>query len=217
VLVASDLGVKTVRAGGVHTCADSLNQVLHCWGSNASGQLARNGGNRTTPTQTLSNLPVKALSVGDSHTCIITQQIVPHLAEGTAFCVGLNDRGQLGDGGTTSRDQLQKVGGSAPLFLAISAGQNHTCAIAVGTRIAWCWGDNKFGQLGNGATSTTPQAIPEAVTGQVRFLSITAGTGHTCGISTEGLGYCWGLNDIGQLGDGTVGVNRTKPTVVQSP
>jgi alpha-tubulin suppressor-like RCC1 family protein len=212
VFVTNDLGLVRIRAGGTHTCADSLNQVLYCWGSNDRGQLAISAtGNRNEPTRSPPPAPTKAVSLGSFHTCILTFAN-PAVFEGSAYCAGRNDRGQLGDGTTADKPTLTKVADG--LYSEISAGEDHTCAIAFRTRVVSCWGGNGFGQLGNG--STTPQPTPVPVAGPVRFLTVSAGSGHTCGISTKGLAYCWGHNDTGQLGDGGTG-DRNTPTLVSPP
>ena len=66
---------------------------------------------------------------------------------------------------------------------------------------AYCWGDNYFGQLGNG--STTHSAVPVAVIGGLTFTTVTASGSHTCGLTTTGAAYCWGYNAYGQLGNGS--------------
>jgi Regulator of chromosome condensation (RCC1) repeat len=68
--------------------------------------------------------------------------------------------------------------------------------------LAYCWGVNSRGQLGDG--TTVFRATPVAVAGGLRFLELSAGTGHTCGITRRKDAYCWGDNQLGQLGDGTI-------------
>ena len=89
---------------------------------------------------------------------------------------------------------------------AISAGSTHTCAIAL-DGVAYCWGDNYWGQMGTG--TTTSAAAPGAVGGGLTFATLTAGAWHTCGVTRAGIAYCWGDNAGGQLGDGT-----TTPSLV---
>jgi alpha-tubulin suppressor-like RCC1 family protein len=84
---------------------------------------------------------------------------------------------------------------------SVAAGGRHTCALASGK--ALCWGDDSFGQLGDGRTGKfAPAAV--AVAGDLRFLAVSAGTDHTCAITSGGALYCWGRNDTGQLGDGSL-------------
>jgi serine/threonine protein kinase/alpha-tubulin suppressor-like RCC1 family protein len=134
----------------------------------------------------------RATVAGGTHTCAVT-------GDGTAYCWGGNDNGQLGDGNTTRRSAPGPVDG--PLSLAvISAGVTHTCGVAPdGT--AHCWGSNESGQLGDGTASG--HAEPRPVAGGMRFTSVAAGVSHTCALTAGGQAFCWGGNVNGQLGDGT--------------
>lgn len=98
--------------------------------------------------------------------------------------------------------------GTAPIALA--AGHNHTCFVDANQAL-WCWGENIYGQLGDGthSSSSTPRRIGETSTWQ----SVTAAWDHTCGVRTDGTLWCWGVNWSGQLGDGTE-IERDVPTQV---
>jgi alpha-tubulin suppressor-like RCC1 family protein len=97
--------------------------------------------------------------------------------------------------------------------LALAAGQDHTCALRAGSGI-FCWGSNAFGQLGsNAANEPTPVAVqvtgiatPSTVSSSQGVVAIAAGPHHSCAIRVDGAGgnvFCWGKNDVGQLGSGT--------------
>jgi len=210
--VTTELGPTRISAGANHTCADSLNNVLYCWGANDQGQL----GDATTvsrlfPTASVTVVRAKALSVGATHTCILAQTN-GSVTEGDVYCVGKNDQGQLGNGSTANQTELTKALG--PRLLAISAGENHTCGIAVVTRLMYCWGDNQFGQLGTG--NPADATSPAQVSGGLAFLAVSAGTGHTCGLTVQAEAYCWGRNADGQLGDTTT-KGRPVPVKVARP
>lgn len=99
----------------------------------------------------------------------------------------------------------------APLaFRQISTGLSHTCGVTTGS-LAYCWGRNNAGQLGDG--STTRRLRPTAVAGGLKFLMVTAGAEYTCGVTTDNRAFCWGDNAAGQLGDGST-TQRLKPVVV---
>jgi alpha-tubulin suppressor-like RCC1 family protein len=218
--VSGNLGLRSISAGATHTCADSIIGTIHCWGVNSDGQLGH-GSNDTllTPGRVVGLVIAKTLSLsaGAYHTCVLNQRritlVTLALVEGTAYCAGSNSDGQLGDGTTTSRNELTSVAGDN-VFLSISSGERHTCGITRLNRTLLCWGDNEFGQLGNG--TEIDAASPVVVVGGMRFSSVTAGSGHTCGITTAGAALCWGRNNSGQLGDGTT-ENRFTPTPVISP
>ena len=92
----------------------------------------------------------------------------------------------------------------------MSAGDSHTCGIT-GAGIAYCWGDNSKGQLGDGSVSQ--RLAPVAVGGGHGFGGISAGNWHTCGVTPGLVAYCWGDNQYGALGDGTQ-TNRLLPAKV---
>jgi len=101
-------------------------------------------------------------------------------------------------------------------FAMVSAGSRHTCGVTP-SGVAYCWGDNSSGQLGNG--TTTNSATPVPVSGALSFATVSAGGNHTCGATPDGPGatgrvpYCWGDNSSGQLGNGTM-TNTTTPVPV---
>ena len=100
-------------------------------------------------------------------------------------------------------------------FSQITSNNLHTCALTT-TGQAYCWGINRYGQLGN--NSTTDSRIPVAVqmpAGVARFQSIAAGYYHTCTLTTEGKAYCWGQGGSGQLGNNSTADSST-PLAVSS-
>jgi alpha-tubulin suppressor-like RCC1 family protein len=88
----------------------------------------------------------------------------------------------------------------------------HTCGITTADR-AVCWGRNDYGQLGRGTTSRY-ELIPLEVAGNLAFVQLASGYVHTCGVaSTSRRAYCWGDNEVGQLGNRTK-VNQSVPVAV---
>jgi alpha-tubulin suppressor-like RCC1 family protein len=95
----------------------------------------------------------------------------------------------------------------------INSGRSHSCAIS-SDRDAYCWGSNRNGQLGTDtAKDPCPDLLegrpelcstnPIRVSGGLKYAAISAGAGHTCALTTDGLAYCWGWNGAGQLGSAT--------------
>jgi alpha-tubulin suppressor-like RCC1 family protein len=161
-------------------------------------------------------LSFRQVSAGASHTCGVT-------SDELAYCWGANDGGQLGNGTDIGPEVCQTyyVCGTRPVavvgglrFRQVSAGPSHTCGVTV-EELAYCWGSNGLGQLGDG-TRTDRQA-PTPVAGGLRFRQVSAGSnGYTCGLTTEGQAYCWGENWGGQLGDGTLTYRITPVAVLHT-
>ena len=133
---------------------------------------------------------------GFYHTCALT-------SEGTVMCWGDNEYGQLGDGTRTNRSAPVAVSGLSHVT-ALTAGVYHTCALTDMGKVQ-CWGDNEQGQLGLGdaapVSSTTALTVSAPLSNVV---GLAGGMDHTCAMLSTGGAMCWGNNDDGQLGNGTM-------------
>jgi alpha-tubulin suppressor-like RCC1 family protein len=138
------------------------------------------------------------VGAGYFHTCAIKQ-------DGSLWCWGRNNYGQLGDGTYSGKSTPVQIMSSGVFSVALWL--NHTCAVKIDGSL-WCWGDNGYGQLGDGTNTsrTTPVQITSGVS------SVALGGYHTCAVKIDGSLWCWGDNGYGQLGDGT---NTSKNTPVQ--
>ena len=143
-------------------------------------------------------------SLGGRHSCAVTLQ-------GNVWCWGRNQSGQLGDGNTMVLEQPNpvKVQGVSDA-ISIQVGTSFSCALLASGGIK-CWGDNTFGQLGNGTTTSSATAVD--VSNITAATDLGAGHTHACATLANGTLRCWGRNDFGQLGDGTT-VDRTAPVAV---
>ncbi len=131
---------------------------------------------------------------GGMHSCLVG-------ADGRAFCWGGNDHGQVGNGGTM-RTAVPSIVSPDVRFSTIATGLSHSCGLARGSGVAWCWGDNDQGQLGD--RTIAPRATPvHAADGQA-FISIVVGAAHSCGLQSDGDAWCWGSNVHGQVGGGEI-------------
>jgi alpha-tubulin suppressor-like RCC1 family protein len=135
---------------------------------------------------------LRAVAVGDRHSCALTPQ-------GAAWCWGSNRYGQLGVGDTEEGLQARPVQGDIT-FTSLSAGKSHTCGIDVDDMI-WCWGGNFVGQLGTGDEPGGTSTRPHRVIGfSGRAVEVSAGSSATCATNTDGEAWCWGENLLDQLG-----------------
>jgi hypothetical protein len=189
----------SVSAGDSHTCAVTKAGGIKCWGLNSSGQLGDGTTQDRLAPVNVAGLTsgVVAVSAGDNHTCAL-------LAGGGVQCWGNNVAGQLGDGTTTNRPAPVDASGLSTDVISVTAGGLHTCALKTDTS-RWCWGDNDFGQLGDGTTTDhlTPTALP--CCSFTAYGELSAGASHTCMYTTASPAYiamCGGLNTSGQLGTG---------------
>lgn len=127
------------------------------------------------------------------------------------YCWGGNQHGGVGDGTTTQRLTPVAVTGGLTFATVSAGGIDFTCGLTA-LNAAYCWGNNAYGQLGDG--TTTDRYTPVAVTGGLTFVELTAGLNHTCGLTADGLAYCWGRNRRGQLGVGSDTTWRLTPVAV---
>lgn len=109
---------------------------------------------------------------------------------------------------------LSCASGPDATFTSVHAGERHTCAIDDRGQ-AWCWGANRFGQLGDGTNLERDR--PVHVAGEHVFVSLDLGSTHTCGIDATGAVWCWGGNFVGKLGNGTAESSSVPTQVVGLP
>jgi alpha-tubulin suppressor-like RCC1 family protein len=190
-----------IAAGLHHACARDQQGSVSCWGENRFGQVASD-----TPGFDFTTVPTKvttgpgafsAIATGDHHTCAIAS------SDKVMWCAGLAGGGQLASiGSHTSPTQITGT------WTAVAAGVKTTCAID-STQHMSCWGSNGGGPVGDG--TTTPRAMPTAVSGNQSWSGVAVGD-HVCGLDSTNILYCWGPNGAMQLGDGTTN-DRHTPTM----
>jgi alpha-tubulin suppressor-like RCC1 family protein len=200
-------GVVSIEAGDDHTCAVLAGGNLACWGYNEYGQLGDGTtDNRNVPVLVnLSTSGARAAALGWGHTCVL-------LSNGGVKCWGNNEFGQAGDGSDVqNRSSPVSVKGLTGGVAAISADGGHTCALTEDNRVL-CWGNNKYGQLGDGTAEV--RKTPVVAAGLMfRVRTIAAGWNSTCAVGGAGEMACWGWNYYGQLGNG---VRTTSTLPVES-
>ncbi len=143
--------VSTIAAGDFHTCAIATSDsTVWCWGASNFGQTGEiEDADAPYVAHSVNGLPpVDHIAVGDDHTCAWT--------DGALYCWGANGDGQLGvPGPDTPEPQVVDI----ETVVGVSLGRRHTCAVTQSPEVL-CWGDNVFGQLGNGGNNGGPSATP---------------------------------------------------------
>ena len=206
----SGFGVSALDAGYGHTCAANESGQVRCWGWNVYGQVgsATAGRFSATPVEIIGLSDVKALSLGEAHTCALQKN-------GDAKCWGNNSLGQFGNGVEAVNRGYQLTPSTVvelDTVQSVASGYLFSCALLEeGT--AKCWGNNEFNQLGN-QSATSSQRFPsfiETNTGApfAAISQLALGYSHACALSEAGTVHCWGDNDMGQLGIGNTTASAT--------
>jgi hypothetical protein len=202
-LVPGGLSFNAISASA-YACGTVSGGAAYCWGENGTGGLGDSSNTyRAEPTAVVGGLTFTSVVAGGGHTCGIT-------TGGPTYCWGRNLYGAFGDG-TKTYTNFPVPGASGLTLISVTLGDFHTCGL-VASGAAYCWGSGERGSIGNGLFDQA-QVTPAPVSGGLTFASISAGTQHTCGLTSSGALYCWGRNEEGELGDGT-DTNRAVPTRV---
>lgn len=191
-----------IASGYNHNCVLTKTGAVKCWGLNQYGQL----GDGTTAEVAMAidvvglSSDVTAIAGGRRHGCA--------LQSGGVKCWGSNDHGQLGTGNTNASLVPVQVVGLESGVTGIAAGERTSCAILTGGE-AKCWGQNYYGQLGDGTTIDAP--LPTPVAGLASgVVNITPGMHGTCFVLQSGATKCSGWF----LGNGDLDAFSTTPVDV---
>jgi alpha-tubulin suppressor-like RCC1 family protein len=178
----------------------ALQVALPASASVASPRVTGRPGHAAMPAgAVLASSHATLIAAGNAHSCMIQS--------GQAYCWGSNSNGQLGDGSissTTSPVPVYSGGVLAGRTLTqIVAGGSSTCALD-STGVAYCWGLNSSGQLGNNGTTQSLVPVAVSTSGVLAgktLVQLAAGNAHVCALDSTGTAYCWGSNGNGQLGN----------------
>jgi alpha-tubulin suppressor-like RCC1 family protein len=209
-LVAGGLRFRQISAGWYNTCGVTTGYRAYCWGNGILRPMAVPGGHY-----------FRQVSTDEDHTCGVT-------TDDRAYCWGVNVFGELGNGttdpsGNSHATPVAVAGGLR--FRQVSTGPYHSCGATTNDR-AYCWGGDRFGEIGDGSAHGTCmfsgnalpcRKSPTLVVGGYRFRQVEAGGGlgpgeggeggtdggRTCGVTTDNRAFCWGDGSHGQLGNGT--------------
>lgn len=212
---------SAISVGNAFACGIANTGNAYCWGSDSAGQLGNGAttGNQTSPSLVTNPSGVTswfAISAGYTHACGIGNN-------GYAYCWGADTFGELGNDTGVTSDQTSPYLVNNPSgvtsWTVIAAGSYQTCGIGNNNQ-AYCWGDDTYGQLGNGAGVTGNQAAPYLVTnpsGVTGWTKISSGYALTCGVGDNNNAYCWGQDGSGQLGNGATTGTQHSPSLVVNP
>jgi alpha-tubulin suppressor-like RCC1 family protein len=213
-IAAGSLSLSQISAGIQHACGVATDGRAWCWGYGGNGQLGNGttgvelcNGNipcSTRPVVVVGGLRFRQVSAGWNFTCgVATDDLI--------YCWGVNDLGQLGatTGARISTTPVAVAGNRR--YRWVAAGGKSACAITM-ARLAFCWGANDRGQLGNGTGVASQQPVRVAAP-DLLWRQVTVGFEQACGITTDDRARCWGNNELGQLGDGTKTDRRTPVAV----
>jgi alpha-tubulin suppressor-like RCC1 family protein len=199
---------SVVAGGNAHSCALERGRA-YCWGENDFGQLGNGStANSLVPVAVdtggaLAGKTITQISAGGGaglDTCALD-------STGTPYCWGSGADGALGDGSTADSSVPVPVDTGGVLagkkIVQLSVGADGGCVLDSAGG-AYCWGDNDFGELGDGGTSYSSVAVPVDTRGVLagQFITqISAGFQDTCALTRAGRAYCWGDDAFGELGD----------------
>lgn len=192
-------------------CAVTVEGGAVCWGSNVYGQVgdgmttgSGNGVDQAGPRAVAGlEAGVRAVAAGEHHACAVR-------GDGSVWCWGRNQYGQVADGTTITRRTPVRLAGLDGV-IAIAAGLSFSCALDAGGGVR-CWGRNQVGQLGDG--SLVDRNAPTPVAGlSSGVVALSLGQQHACARLGDGTLRCWGRNNRGQVGDGST-TDRLIPTAV---
>lgn len=194
IAVAGGHAFTDIAAGGDHACAVADDGAAYCWGHNERGQLGTgNFANSAIPVAVTSGLRFKSITAHQTVTCGIA-------GDGAGYCWGNGAAGTLGSGSNSSSNVPMLIRGGLR-FSTLQLGVLTACGVTVDA-VGYCWGNNGSGELGIGSKDPAEALEPARVVGAHTWKSISPGVAVTCGVTTDGRGYCWGGNAWGERGDG---------------
>jgi alpha-tubulin suppressor-like RCC1 family protein len=188
-------GIVAIAAGKGFALALGGDGMLWGWGDNSYGQLGDSlaiGGYSAAPLQVMTLDGVLSLRAGGSHAAVLKQ-------DGTVWSWGLDGNGQLGDGILTDYCVPRTIAGIADATAIAAGGYSHALILGQDGSV-WAIGTTRLaGSTGNALDTTSPVQVD----GVAAASAIAAGANHSLVLAQDGSVWAWGLNDAGQVGDGS--------------
>ena len=210
VLLPTGVHTREISAGAAHTCVLLDTADVMCWGDNQSGQLGDGGiDEQYVPTM------VAQLRTGPG---ISSDSSSEETHESVRITTSFDSVDRTGhrmlvygtDEFLNGHNTVVDLGHFGPVQ-HIATGSHHSCVVIAGGYVK-CWGTNDDGAIGDGSNDVRP--LPVDVVGLgVTARKVAVGAGHSCVVLSDGALQCWGNNESGQVGDGTV-LSRRVPTAV---
>jgi alpha-tubulin suppressor-like RCC1 family protein len=192
-------GVSAIDVGAGFSCALTSGGGVKCWGDNSRGQLGNGSTTASSTTVDVTGLTsgVKAIATTEFFACALT-------SGGGVKCWGAVPGGIDGVGSSSTPVD---VPGLTSGVTAIAPGTDHLCALTTGGGVK-CLGDNIWGELGDGSmtTSLTPVDVAGLTSG---VSAIASGNAFSCALTSGGGVKCWGANNYGELGTGSMSIGRS--------
>ncbi len=197
--------VSAVAAGGDIACALNAGGGLQCWGDNTFDELGNADATSASgcSDSVCSTVPaqVTGLTSGVTAVAVGGFYFVCAVVNGGVQCWGSNSAGQLGARDNPMGAVPSPVVGLTSGFTAVAAGYNFACALSASGGVQ-CWGDNTYGELGNGGTASS--STPVQVTGLTSGVTaIAAASSAACALTAGGGVQCWGAYPVAPHGSGT--------------
>ncbi len=219
----------SVTAGSLHSCAVMGDGTMKCWGHNNPGQLGF-GGSSLDRSSPITVVDLTGLAASNSVVSATGGSLVTcaQIADGTVNCWGSNGYGESGVDSTLTQSSYSPISAGATVItglsqaataIDVSSGRSQSCAVMANGTVN-CWGNNAYGQLGDGGTTSSFVPVRSGVSSITGLaagstaVEVFASDYFSCALMMNDSVKCWGRNDKGQIGDGT-STNALSPTAVQ--
>lgn len=212
--VGTDTNWSSVACGNKHTFALKTDGSLWAFGANGCGQLGIGSSDmerRSTLVQVGDDTNWSSVSAGMRCSGGVK-------TDGTLWMWGQNNWGQLGNGEGVGTDYILSPTrvGTGTNWAQIAVGGDHMIALKTDGTI-WSWGNAGWGQLGLGYRHYLDDLYtPTRIGSDTDWVAVAAGWQYSFGLKSDGTIWAWGINEKGQLGDGTT-EPRDTPVQVFGP